>query len=105
MAMIIQAEPLAANRSADDEIDPTMADFLTDDLSKTEKAVLSLLVRGHRPADMAVKLKVSINYCYLLTRQLRCRFFTKTTAGVVSRAITLGIISADGTFITPPSGR
>jgi DNA-binding CsgD family transcriptional regulator len=69
------------------------------DLNEKERRILVMLVLGYSIGDMADDLCISRNYVYLLIRQLRVRFLAKTNTAVVVRALTMGLITADGNFL------
>ena len=75
------------------------AAFFFNEANPLEKKVLSLLICGLNIRQIAQQLSISVNYTYLLTRQLRCLLFSTTTTGAVARAIQLNIIRSDGQFV------
>lgn len=79
------------------------AAFFFNEANYLEKKVLSLLACGLSIRQIAQQLSISVNYTYLLTRQLRCLLFSTTTIGAVARAIQFNIIRSDGQFIPADS--
>ena len=64
-----------------------------------EMTMLCLLARGQTSREIAGTICISMSYVYFLAALLKARFSVDTLAAVVSRAIALGIISADGELL------
>ncbi len=90
-------------RGVSDAHQSNEAAFFFNEANHLEKKVLSLLICGLSVRQIAQQLSISINYTYLLTRQLRYLLFSTTTTGAVARAIQLNIIQSDGQFIRADS--
>ncbi len=64
-----------------------------------ERDILSLLAQGHNAIEIAADLNITTNYIYTIIRLLKARFNVKTCAGIISRAISEGIIDGEGVFL------
>ncbi len=69
-------------------------------LKPIESQVLSLLVRGYTPQEIAEELHISRNYVYFLMRELRLRFCVLSTLALLSCVVVEGIVQLDGTINT-----
>ena len=69
------------------------------DMNEKERRILAMLVLGYSIDEMAADLYISRNYVYLLIRQLRVRFLSKTNTAVVVRALSMGLITSEGKFL------
>ncbi len=74
------------------------------DMAPLERKALLLLVCGSDAKDIASELHISTSYVYSIVRRLKCRFETKTTAGIVSSALSRGLIPLDSISITNVAG-
>lgn len=65
------------------------------DLTPTERQTVVLLARGRETKEIAIDLSLSKSRIYSIISEWKIRLGTKTTAGIVARAIARGIIDLD----------